>query len=81
MPLNSAAMFEDPWWNYPRSCPAGYNGTVTFACNDGVLSQSRGKCGARCDAGAKELMDDLSLDYPDAGLHWTCIGVKLSDNG
>jgi len=47
------------------SCPAGYNGTVTFACNDGVLSQSRGKCGARCDAGAKELMDDLSLDYPD----------------
>lgn len=47
------------------SCPAGYNGTVTFACNDNVLSLNRGKCGARCDAGAYELMNDLSLDYPD----------------
>ena len=59
-------------WNSPRSCPAGYNGTVTFACNDNVLSLNRGKCGARCDAGAYELMNDLSLDYPDAGLHWKC---------
>ena len=52
-------------------CPAGYNGTVTFACNDDDLTLVRGKCGKRCAPGTVEYRLDekdpfsRALDYPD----------------
>jgi len=46
------------------SCPSGYNGTVTFACNDNILTLNSGKCGERCSAGTY-LLDQSALDYPD----------------
>lgn len=48
-----------------RSCPSGYNGTVTFACNDNILTLNSGKCGERCSAGTY-LLDQSALDYPEA---------------
>lgn len=35
-------------------CPAGYNGSVTLACNDDRFMLNRGKCGKRCAAGHEE---------------------------
>ena len=56
-------------------CPSGYNGSVTFACNDADLTLVRGKCGKRCGAGVipYKLQDEdpyaavlgFPLEYPD----------------
>ena len=49
-------------------CPAGYNGSVTLACNDFHFSVNRGKCGRRCAPGTGHFPmgeDLLVVDYPD----------------
>eukprot|EP00438_Fugacium_kawagutii_P009746 Skav220214 [mRNA] locus=scaffold1600:58718:59941:- [translate_table: standard] len=49
------------------SCPSSYTGTMTFACNDDVLTVKRGKCGKRCNAGAYKRTPDekeFVLDHP-----------------